>query len=270
MSETIEILLKGRKGAVDGYMEIMLGLWTLSGTLISYEVLNSVEAAPGQDAIFLRLQLQDAPLGHLGTSDLAPAELTSQEKAVMDARAFQEMVRKESYVILDTETTGLEDGEICQIAVIDDNGKILMYELVKPVRGIPADATRIHGLTNKDVQDARLWVDVSHDLQKLLKGKNVVIYNAVYDRKMMHKSAEAAALPRVEWKELCKFWCAMETFAVLYGEWNEYRGNYRWQKLKDAGRFFHATSEVAHDALGDCMTTLAVCEGIKRSADIEG
>lgn len=270
MTNKLELLVKGSKNQVDGYVEFILGAFQLGGLLEKHTLLRT-EASPGEDAILAILWLRDAHLGHLGTSDLLPVEeLTPQQKLVADAQAFQEMVRTESYVILDTETTGLEEGEICQVAVVDDRGKILMYELVRPVRGIPAAATRIHGITNQQVADARLWVDVSNDLQKLLAGKNVVIYNAVYDRKMMHKSAEAAGLPRVEWKELCKFWCAMETFAVVYAEWNEYRGNYRWQKLRDAARWFHATVQVEHDALGDCMTTLAVVEGIKRAPDIIG
>lgn len=262
MSNKLEVLLRGEAGKIDGYLEIMLGTLSMTGMLLAYDV-RKAQGLPGEDLLVLQLQLREAPLGHLGTADIEPVALSPEQQAKQDARAFWEMVRSESYLILDTETTGLDDGEICQIAVIDDRGKVLMYEYVQTVRKIPAEATRIHGITNEMVKGARLWAEVSHDLKKLLTGKNVVIYNAVYDRKMMHQSAEKAGLPKVEWKEFVYFWCAMETFAVIYGDWNEYRGNFKWQKLSSAAAYFHATATAQHDALGDCMTTLAVVEGIK-------
>lgn len=181
-------------------------------------------------------------------------------------QAFKRMIQRGEYVILDTETTGLERGEICQIAVIDHTGNVLLDTLVKPVGRIPADASRIHHLYDADVASAPHWEEVSAKLLPILTGKDVVIYNAVYDRKMMHQSAEAAGLPKVEWKERARFWCAMEAFAEVYGDWNEYRRSYRWQKLVTAAAYYNLPTDNAHTALGDCLMTLAVC---KRMAGIE-
>jgi len=263
MSNKLEVVLRGEAGKVDGYFEVMIGLYAMSDMLLGYDVRKG-EGVPGEDILIVTMQLRDAPLGHLGTADIPPAGESPEQQAKAEARAFWEMVRTESYYILDTETTGLDDGEICQIAVIDDRGKILMYEYVQTIRKIPPEATKIHGITNEMIRGARLWAEISHDLKRLLTGKNVIIYNAVYDRKMMHKSAEIAGLPKVDWKEFVYFWCAMETFAVLYGDWNAYRGNFKWQKLSSAAAYFHATAQAQHDALGDCLTTLAVVEGIKK------
>jgi len=56
-------------------------------------------------------------------------------------------------LILDTETTGL-DGEICEIAVIDLTGNVLINTLVKPTTSIPEDVIGIHGISDETVREA--------------------------------------------------------------------------------------------------------------------
>ncbi len=178
----------------------------------------------------------------------------------MKAASFRQMLSSEAgYVVLDTETTGLNDGEICQIAVVSSAGEVLLDTLVKTVRGIPYGSTRIHGITNEMVQDAPRWAEISPSLVNILKGQNVVVYNAVYDRKMMHRSAEHAGLPKTDWKQFSTWWCAMEAFAEVYGEWNSYRRNYRWQSLTTACRYYGIPISNAHSALGDVLMTLQLC-----------
>lgn len=178
--------------------------------------------------------------------------------------SFNAVIRRGDFLVLDTETTGLERGEICQIALIDAQGEALLHTLVKPVGRIPSDATRIHGITNADVADAPNWGAVSAQLEPLIRGRDVVVYNAVFDRRMMQQSSEAAKLPRVEWKSLARFWCAMDAFAEAFGDWNARRASYRWQKLTTAAAYYHLPVVGAHSALGDCRMTLAV---VKRMAE---
>lgn len=185
-----------------------------------------------------------------------PAVLDDGDRGL---ESFKAMIRRGNYLVLDTETTGLERGEIVQIAVIDSTGNVLLETLVQPRGKIPADATRIHGIDSLTVAEAPSWALISPKLEKLLAGRDVVIYNAVYDRKMMHQSAEAAGLPKVDWKNVARFWCAMEAFAEVFGDWNDYRQSYRWKKLSDAAQYYQiADVGPAHSALGDCLTTLFV------------
>ncbi len=61
-------------------------------------------------------------------------------------------------IYLDTETTGLErSDEIIEISIVDDEGQVVFDSLVKPSQPIPADSTRIHGITDADVLGARSW-----------------------------------------------------------------------------------------------------------------
>lgn len=180
--------------------------------------------------------------------------------------SFIEVIKSGDYVILDTETTGLHDGEIVQIAIIDSSGTPLIDTLVKPIYSIPQDAMRIHGITNEMVKDAPNWATVTQQVQAILTGRNVIVYNAVYDRKMMHKSAEKIGSPAIDWKIISTWYCAMEAFAEVYGDWNDYRQSYRWQKLTTAAAYYNVQIKNAHSALGDCLMTLGVVKAMAAEA----
>lgn len=177
-------------------------------------------------------------------------------------QALQEVYQRDNFVILDTETTGLHDGEIVQIAIINSEGTPLLNTLVKPVYGIPYDAYRIHGIHDEDVKDSPSWRDVAPLVKEVIAGFDVVVYNAVYDRKMMHKSAEKCGMDKIDWKTISPFFCAMVAFAEFYGEWNSYHGNYRWQSLSFAAQHLNISVKNAHSAYGDCLMTLGILQGM--------
>lgn len=180
-----------------------------------------------------------------------------------ETRAFIDMAAKQDYIILDTETTGLDQrAEICQIAIIDSAGNTLLDTLVRPVRGIPYDAERIHGITDEMVQDAPIWPSLIPQIDAIVRGRNIIVYNAIYDRSMFHRSSEAHALPKTEWRDIAAWHCAMLAFSEIYGEWNDYHGNYRWQKLTTAARYYSLPVVNAHSALGDCLMTLGVVRAL--------
>lgn len=184
------------------------------------------------------------------------------EQPLVNLDSFKAMIRDEHFVVLDTETTGLERGEIVQIAIVEKGGNVILNTLVKPVEPIPPDATRIHGITDEMVKDAPTWEQVRRDVFYAIAGRHCVVYNAVYDRKMMHQSAERRGMVKLDWKEYAAFWCAMEAFAEVFGDWNDYRGNYRWQKLSTAAAHYGIAQKDAHTALDDALTTLAVCKAM--------
>lgn len=170
-----------------------------------------------------------------------------------------DVIKSRDFVVLDTETTGLNEGsEIVSIAIINSDGQTLLDTLVHAARPIPPDATRIHGITNEMVKDVQgLPVDTIYNL---LKGRKVIVYNAEYDMSMLYRSVRATGLKDVDWEMLADWHCAMLHFAEIYGEWNDYHGNYRWQKLSTACGYYSIPVVGAHGALADCLMTLAVCQ----------
>ncbi len=188
----------------------------------------------------------------------------------MDTRkqALTDIIRTldgQDYVILDTETTGLSDPELVSIAIIDNRGGVVIDELVRPAKPIELGASRITGITNETVRHSPEFPAIYERLKEAVTNKLVVIYNASYDLKVLRNTCRRYNLEMPQFEH----WCAMEWFAQVYGKWDSYKKDYTWQKLSTAARYFAVDQEDAHNALGDCITTLQVIEaGLERARNL--
>jgi DNA polymerase-3 subunit epsilon len=174
--------------------------------------------------------------------------------------SFVNMIQRRHWLVLDTETTGLRrPAEICQIALIDADGDALLNTLVKPVRPIPPDATRIHGITNEQVADAPSWSVVAARLQDLVQGRDVIVYNVEYDSSVIRWSDEASQRT-TDWGKIATWWCAMKWYAEYRGVRNPRYGGYAWHSLTNAMLQQGLPISDAHSALGDTQMTRALIQ----------
>jgi len=159
---------------------------------------------------------------------------------------------------LDTETTGLErSSEIIEICILDNQGAALFQSLVKPLRRIPNDAIRIHGITNEDVQRAPNWLVVWPQVENLLAGRTVGIYNAEFDLRMIQQTH---TFYNIRFTSITPFspFCIMKLYAQYHGDWNRARGSYRWHSLEDAGRYCRIPLPNSHRAFDDTLLARAI------------
>jgi DNA polymerase-3 subunit epsilon len=171
------------------------------------------------------------------------------------AQWARDLLTKGNFVVVDTETTGLEmDDQIIQIGIVDPAGNVILDQLIKPTK--PITNTAWHGLTDESVKDAPSFPEVHEKICAALTGKKFVAYNSPFDCRMLNQVCVKHDLKVMTWGGDD---CVMQEFAAFYGEWNDYRGNYKWQKLQAAASYFDLKFEgQAHSAVADCKMTLAV------------
>ncbi len=173
---------------------------------------------------------------------------------------------KGEFVIIDTETTGFEaDGEIIQIGIIDQAGATVLERLIKPTKSILN--ANYHGITDDMLANAPGFPEVYGQIKLALQGKVVLAYNTEYDSRMLSQVCRKHGLEEIVPSATH---CVMEQYAQFNGEWNDYHGNYRWKKLREALAAFGLKHEdfgtKEHDACTDARATLAV---IKKMAEFD-
>ncbi|MBW0159085.1 exonuclease domain-containing protein [Sedimentimonas flavescens] len=114
---------------------------------------------------------------------------------VRDAEVAATPLERLTYVVFDTETTGLlptEGDEIVQIAAVRIvNGRRVETEvfdtLVNPHRSIPPASTEVHGISDAMVVDAPDIVEVGRRFHKFAEGAVLIAHNAPFDMEFLRR-----------------------------------------------------------------------------------
>lgn len=148
---------------------------------------------------------------------------------------------RDDWVLLDTETTDLY-GYVVEIAVIDAHGRRLFQSLVNPRWRVAPAARAVHGISDSRLAEAPTLPDIWSEMWEAIGRRTLLIaYNAAFDRETVERDAKRWLLrfPAVEWE------CAMLQYAAWFGEWSDYHGDFKWQRLPGG----------SHTALGDTIAT---------------
>lgn len=128
------------------------------------------------------------------------AELSETTSAIKSAIDWGQNLFEASYIVFDTETTGIQPykgDEIISIGavIIEDaqiSEKIFFYQLVNPRRPIPDLAQKITGLDDGMVKDQPEIIPVLHEFLKFAGPRILVAHNAPFDLAFINsKVAEA-------------------------------------------------------------------------------
>lgn len=196
------------------------------------------------------------------TDTLNINEMSGKYKSILD----------EGCIILDTETTVL-DGEIIELAIINNQGSVLFNQMIKPKKDkITRSAQDIHKISMDMLKNEKELPFYMDELTAIFSDyKNLVIYNAAFDVQCLQQSLRA--------NDVSKFFkdgfkcqdlnieCAMLDYAYYYNEYSYYFNDYKWQRLETAARRFDFdfTNITPHRALSDCLMTLHVIESMSKN-----
>ena len=104
-----------------------------------------------------------------------------------EQKLVQQPIADVTFAFIDIETTGLapaQNGRVCEVALIRRKaGRRLdvFNQLINPDCLIPAEVTRIHGITNEMVEDKPFFSKIAPKLISLLSDCAVVCHNAAFD-----------------------------------------------------------------------------------------
>ena len=151
-------------------------------------------------------------------------------------------------LFLDTETTRDDArAEVVEVAVVGDDGDVLLETLVRPQSHVTGPASAVHGIGEEALLGAPSLPVVWPHLRQLLGGRTVVAYNVAFDREVLHQSAARYGLPPLD----AEWVCLMEAYASL-------TGRSKVISLSAASRENGIVRRGAHRAVADARATLAL------------
>ena len=168
------------------------------------------------------------------------------------ARKAAKIIARGNYLVIDTETTGIEEPHICSIAIVDENGAPVFESLINPQMWIPESATNIHGITNEMVIGAPTFAKLYPMLRALLHGQRWLVYNLDFERRAFELECWRIGRPNILPHPGR---CVMKLYAQFSEAWSEYHRSFSWQKLSYAveQHFIHVPHP-PHSAMGDALS----------------
>lgn len=169
-----------------------------------------------------------------------------------------ECLRGREFVFVDFETTGLyESDRIVEIGAVKmRDGRIIeqFQTLVNPEMSIPAEASKINNIYDKDVETAPKLVHVIGDFYKFGYGSIMVAHNAEFDRKVLEREAY-----RVRYEFTNKWLDTLQLAKEFFS--SKERGGVpfpRDYKLSTLTKVFGIEYQERHRALSDICVTAEV------------
>ena len=158
-----------------------------------------------------------------------------------------------AYAVFDCETTGTTPGvdEIVSLAAVRldaEGGEAAAFaSLVRPSRPIPAEATAVHGISDKDVASAPRFARIAAELHELLKGAVFVAHNARFDLAMLQNAFAPAG---IDYRPAAVA-CTLDALRLL----EPLAENHRLESVCERRGIVLAG---AHEALNDALATAAL------------
>ena len=115
------------------------------------------------------------------------------------------------YIVLDTETTGLEVKQghrIIEIGAVLVNNRVksdqYFHSYLNPQRSIDEKAYEVHGISLESLEDNPLFEEVAEDFIQFVEGSTLVIHNAPFDLGFLNNELKLASSKYPKLEEICE------------------------------------------------------------------
>ena len=108
--------------------------------------------------------------------------------------------------VLDFETTGLKDSCAVSLALIrieDERIKCAKYYLINPKKEIEYGAYKVHGISQKDVENKPTFAEIWKEISPYISGEVLVGHNIQYDAGVIKRELKRYGLICKPFKTVC-------------------------------------------------------------------
>lgn len=165
-----------------------------------------------------------------------------------------------AFVILDTETTGVDDrAQVVEVGIIDSNGQELYNQLICPTVPIDPSASAVNGITQEMLRDQPSFAQELDKIISIVGGRRVMCYNTPFDYRLMIQSAQTSH-QKQDLRRMFEGSMDMMQIFMDYIKIPASRG--LSLKLSEAAELMRIESVQDHRAVGDCQMTLALYNAV--------
>ncbi len=199
------------------------------------------------ERLSLKNPAQEKPVEVTPLSDSEPVKPCAYKYLCLD-----------NFVILDTETTGLNnDDEVCELGIIDSDGNVLFHSYYYPEKEVDPGAAKVNHLSKEKLAKyGKLNAEEWDKIVKAIGGKVIVGHNIPYDVRLITQSLKKNGYDG----PLDALNNTVDTIAIAKRHIKS-----KSYSLNNLTTLIGITREEQHDAVDDCRMTL---EFINRLEDI--
>lgn len=177
----------------------------------------------------------------------------------------------ENLVCFDVETTGLkafgsDRDEILTLSICDGYGRPLFDRMFKPLHKTSwPSAERVNGISPEAVEACPAITEYSDEIQSIFDGAEEVIgYNIGFDLGFL--SAAGIVVDEAKYKHEPMF-----DFAEVYGAYDKFHDDWKWQKLTKAAEYigYDWGETKAHSSMADVLASLALAKWLYDDGNLE-
>lgn len=174
-------------------------------------------------------------------------------KEIDNIKLFKDLLdKKDKYIILDAETTGLNEyDQVIELSIIDLDGNVLFNSLFNPTIEVSKDAENINGLNKKFLSKEPKWNEKWEEIKSILKDRISLIYNSSFDYRLIKQTCNSFNVEFLDFDVKC--------IMRLY---SEYIGSERWVSLEKAYQYEVGDIVQGHRSLADCRMCLEIIKAI--------
>ena len=115
------------------------------------------------------------------------------------------------YIVLDTETTGLEVKQghrIIEIGAVLVNNRVKsdqhFHSYLNPQRSIDEKAYEVHGISLVSLEDKPLFEEIAEDFIQFVEGSTLVIHNAPFDLGFLNNELKLVSSKYPKLEDICE------------------------------------------------------------------